>query len=166
MLKRRQAAARKFAAQLKEMTGQEPTMDEVIEYANDILRRTRSNAERQSVLLTTEDFDDAPSSVSYDSLEGVVSDQESDQSLIHRTEGAMIVRSIVDACSDLTAAHAEVAALWVGDLYGDDPCIRSSEEVAAESGHALGIVEDMLSEVREVAQRISRDKYGISFAAA
>lgn len=165
MLKRRQSSARKFTAQLREMTGREPSMEEVIEFANDILRRTRSNAERQSALLTPEDFESAPSAVSYDSLENVVSESE-DQSLIHNTEGEMIVRSIVSACGELTAAHGEVAALWVGDLYGADPHIRSSEEIAEESGYALGIVEAMLSEVREIAQRVSRDKFGIMFAAA
>lgn len=164
MLKRRQASAAKFTKQLREMIDREPSVDEVIEYANDIIRRSRSNAERQSALLAPEDFHEMPSAVSYDSLENVISESE-DQSLIHNVEGEMIVRSIVSACGELTAAHEEVAALWVGDLYGSDPRIRSSEEIAEESGHALGIVEVMLSEVREIAQRISQDRFGITFAA-
>lgn len=164
MLRRRRALIARYTEELRSLSGSEPTVDEVIEYANDILRNSRSNPERQSILLSEEDFEDAPSQVSYDSLSNVIGD-ESDQSLIHRVEGEAIVRAIVSAAGEITADHAVIADAWVGDLYGDDPTIRSGTEIASSTGMPLGIVESMLEDVREVAQNVSRQKFGIEFAA-
>lgn len=164
MLKRRKTLAKKYADELRFLIDREPTVDEVIEYANDILRNTRLDPERQSALLSAEDFEPEPRQVSFDSLENVTG-SDSDQTMIVGSEGQAIVRSIIEECARLSDDHGLVARLWVGDLYGVDPIIRKSADIAKSTGLPPALVDSMLSENREVAQTISRQKYGIDFAA-
>lgn len=165
MLRRRKGLISKYTAELRGEFGREPTMLEIIEHGNTHLRSTRSNPERQSVLLSEEDFDDLPGSVSFDHLSNVVY-EESDQTLIHQVEGKAIVTAIISACGELTADHSKVASLWVGDLYSTDPIVRGSEEIAKMLNMPLGIVESILSDVRTAAVTISTQKFGIDFPAA
>lgn len=162
MLKRRQTLAKKYTDELRFLMEREPTVAEVIEYANDVLRNTRSDAERQSAILTPKDFEPEPRQVSFDTLESVTGD-DSDQTMIAGVEGQAIVRDIISECNQMGGDHGKVAALWVGDLYTPDPVIRSAAEIAKVTGIPPAMVEVILSDVREIARVLAKSKYGLDF---
>lgn len=165
MANRRHSTAARFTEELRSITGEEPSVAEVISYANDIISRSRSDAVRQGALLTEEDFSPVARQVSYDSL-AEVGGEDSDQSLIAPSEGNAIVRAVVAQCAQITSDHGRVAGLWLGGIYDGNRGPRTDAQIARETGMTRAVVTMLLGEVQEVARDISRTKFGIDLPGA
>lgn len=167
MLKRRKKTIARYTSELRFLIDRDPSAEEIMEYANDVISHSREDAQRQSALIVEQDFSPLPQSVFVD--QDLDQDAHSGASVtespeIHPIEGREIVKKVVETCSQKSNLHRDVAVLWIGDLYGADPLIRTASEITRELGRGsrdILLIETILLDVQETARAISTQQYGV-----
>lgn len=148
---------------LRDALGREPEQQEIIDHHNTEAVQRRSDAARQGMILTAEDFERVRA-VPLDERDDRANDM-ADDSLISAIEGKdLVMQTIAEARNRAaTGGHpklGEVAHAWLGGAMAELPCILTNREVAEQVGISYEVSRQLVNKCREIAADIAVNRYG------
>ncbi|KQO98871.1 hypothetical protein [Leifsonia sp. Leaf264] len=162
---RRTSKINKTRGEMTISMGREPSDEEVVAEVNRVMHETRKNPEKQGALVSLQDVRVATSS----SLDGMVAEYGDsiwepvvhDEAELSSVEAPSLIERIIDECFDESSELGEIAQLWIGNAVSEPPVIRTEVEIRDLVSPRVASVAALMIEVKEVAQRVCIDDFGI-----
>jgi hypothetical protein len=163
-VKRRVREMEKTRALLLAELEREPTDVEVVERTNQRMAQTRTDYKRQGMECKLEDLRLVePAADIADHRDRAARETVETDSDLHSTERLDLIRLCIQACTAESAQLGQVARLWFAPaLAREYDAHPDAAQIAAVVGIQPSTARARVARLRQVAQAVARDHYGIS----
>lgn len=163
-LNRRVRKLNQLRDEMRAATGAEPTDGELTHEHNRRMMAARKDAAKQGMLATTADLRVAGPAVDIHALELAAVGPE--ESLLHPTEGPVLVRAVIERARRIGGVTSDVAQAWLSGVYASEGSQRvlTTAEVAEQLGLTQESAAAQIRKVRTLAKRVLADQLGILHA--